>query len=195
MVAAAATRGDVVSDHMRPADVRWLSNKLRAAGCDVVVGASHVRVRGNEGLRAVDATTWPHPGFATDLQSQFVALMTQAKGASVVSEAVFENRFQHVEELRKLGARVVVEGRSAVINGPCKLRGATVRIPDIRSGAALVIAALCAEGTSILGNVYHLDRGYERLDSKLRSLGAHVERTGVASAGAPVRDFSGVVGD
>jgi UDP-N-acetylglucosamine 1-carboxyvinyltransferase len=195
MVAAAATGGDVIADHMRPADVRWLINKLRAAGCEVTVGASHVRVRAGDSLRAVDATTWPHPGFATDLQSQFVALMTGAHGVSVVSEAVFENRFRHVEELRKLGARINVEGRSAVITGPANLRGTAVRIPDIRSGAALVIAGMCAEGTSVLDGVYHLDRGYERLDEKLRSLGARLERAEVGPADAAVRDFSGVVGD
>lgn len=195
MVAAAATRGDVVTERMRPADVRWLINKLRAAGCDVVEGASHVRVRGTDRLRPVDVTTWPHPGFATDLQSQFVALMTQAQGTSVVSEAVFENRFRHVEELRKLGARIVVEGRSAVITGPTRLRGATVRVPDIRSGAALVIAALCAEGTSTLDDVYHLDRGYERMDLKLRMLGADVERCRDGAPTSAARDFSGVVGD
>jgi len=199
MVAAAATRGDVVADHMRPVDVRWLINKLKSAGCEVVEGASHVRVLGADRLRPVDVTTWPHPGFATDLQSQFVALMTQANGTSVMSEAVFENRFRHVEELRKLGARISLEGRSAVVNGPARLAGAHVRVPDIRSGAALVIAALCAEGTSVLDDVYHLDRGYENMDAKLRSLGASVQRVGVdageSSGGLAERDFSGVIGD
>src|SRR5580704_5731356 len=146
MVAAAATGGDVAVERMRPSDVRWLINKLRAAGCEVVEGSSHVRVRRQGPLLPVDVTTWPHPGFATDLQSQFVALMTQAEGMSIVSEAVFENRFRHVAELRKLGARVVVDGRSAVVTGPASLRGGCVRVPDIRSGAALVIAGLCAEG-------------------------------------------------
>jgi len=195
MVAAAVTRGDVVVDHMRPADVRWLINKLRAAGCEVIEGSSHIRVRGADRLRAVDVTTWPHPGFATDLQSQFVALMTQAHGTSVVSEAVFENRFRHVDELRKLGASISVEGRSAVIAGPARLHGARVRVPDIRSGAALVIAALSAEGTSVLDDVYHLDRGYEKMTAKLRALGAQVDRVVLASTGVAERDFSGVIGD
>ncbi|TMC49037.1 MAG: UDP-N-acetylglucosamine 1-carboxyvinyltransferase [Chloroflexi bacterium] len=194
MVAAAATQGDVVAERMRPTDVRWLSNKLRAAGCDVVEGPSHVRVVGRP-LRAVDVTTWPHPGFATDLQSQYAALMTQAEGVSVVSEAVFENRFRHADQLRLLGAQVTVEGRSAVISGPTRLRGARVVVPDIRSGAALVIAALCAEGTSQLENAFHLDRGYEDLDGKLCLLGAQLERLRGTEAEVAIRDFSGVVGD
>lgn len=195
MVAAAATGGEVVTHRMRPADVRWLINKLRASGCEVVEGASQVRVRGAERLRPVDVTTWPHPGFATDLQSQFVALMTQAQGTSVISEAVFENRFRHVDELRKLGANITVEGRSAVVCGPSSLRGAHVRVPDIRSGAALVIAALCARGTSVLDDVYHLDRGYEHMHLKLRALGAEIERRAGLAGVAGERDFSQVVGD
>jgi UDP-N-acetylglucosamine 1-carboxyvinyltransferase len=195
MVAAAATGGDVVVERMRPSDVRWLISKLRAAGCEVIEGSSHVRVRRDGPLRPVDVTTWPHPGFATDLQSQFVALMTQAQGVSIVSEAVFENRFRHVAELRKLGARIVVDGRSAVVTGPSALRGGSVRVPDIRSGAALVIAGLCAEGVSVLDAVYHLDRGYERLEDKLQGLGADVARVSVGPADLEVRDLSGCIGD
>jgi UDP-N-acetylglucosamine 1-carboxyvinyltransferase len=195
MVAAAATGGDVVVERMRPSDVRWLIGKLRAAGCEVIEGSSHVRVRRQGALLPVDVTTWPHPGFATDLQSQFVALMTQAEGVSIVSEAVFENRFRHVAELRKLGAQVVVDGRSAVVTGPASLRGGSVRVPDIRSGAALVIAGLCARGTTELDAVYHLDRGYERLEDKLQGLGAGIRRVAVGPAGLEVRDLSGCIGD
>jgi UDP-N-acetylglucosamine 1-carboxyvinyltransferase len=194
MIIAAATRGDVVIDHMRPTDVRWLINKLRSAGCEVVEGSSQVRVRGGR-LRAVDVTTWPHPGFATDLQPQFGALMTQASGTSVVSEALYENRFRHVPELRKMGATITIEGRSAVISGPTPLRGARVSIPDIRSGAALVIAALCAKGVSELSNVYHIDRGYEDMDVKLRQLGAACQRITTGEPGSEVRDLTGVIGD
>ncbi len=195
MAAAAATGGDVVVDRMRPSDVRWLINKLRSAGADVVEGASHVRVRGGP-LRAVDVTTWPHPGFATDLQPQYCALMTQATGISIVSEALYENRFRHVAALVDFGARISVEGRSAIVEGPVALRATRATVPDIRSGAALVIAALCAEGTTDLDGVYHLDRGYEALDEKLRGLGAEVQRITVGGSGEPaVRDFSGVVGD
>jgi len=160
----------------------------------VVEGGDHVRVTGGR-LRGVDVTTWPHPGFATDLQPQFGALMTQAEGISIISEALYENRFRHVAELAKMGARVAVEGRSAIITGPTRLHGATVSVPDIRSGAALVIAALCAEGTTELENVFHLDRGYESLEGKLRSLGAGVERVRPGPGETPARDLSGVIGD
>jgi UDP-N-acetylglucosamine 1-carboxyvinyltransferase len=195
MVAAAATGGDVVIDRMRPSDVRWLINKLRSAGADVVEGASQVRVCGGR-LHAVDVTTWPHPGFATDLQPQYCTLMTQAHGSSIVSEALYENRFRHVPELLRFGARIGVEGRSAIIDGPAALHGTRATVPDIRSGAALVIAALCAEGTSDLDGVYHLDRGYEALEEKLRALGADAERITTAGGGeSPARDLSSVVGD
>ena len=194
MIAAAATRGDVTVDGMRATDLRSLTNKLRAAGCAVVEGGNHVRVRG-ERLRAVDVTTWPHPGFATDLQPQFGALMTQAEGTSVISEALYENRFRHVEVLREMGASIAVEGRSSIITGPTPLHGATVSIPDIRSGAAAVIAALCAEGTSEIRETFHLDRGYEQLEEKLRGLGASVERVGGQQSGIFTRDLSRAIGD
>lgn len=195
MVAAAATGGDVMVERMRPADLDFLIRKLRNAGCSVVEGASHVRVVADRPLRAVDVTTWPHPGFASDLQSQFVALACRAHGTSIISEAIYENRFRVVEELQKLGARIQLQGRSAVVQGPSPLAGAQLRIPDIRSGAALVIAALCADGVSELADVYHLDRGYEDLDAKLRQLGAHLDRVTVGPPGSAVRDFSAVVGD
>src|SRR5260221_5179414 len=118
MVAAAASGGDVMVERMRPADLDFLIRKLRNAGCEVVEGASHVRVVAGRPLRAVDVTTWPHPGFASDLQSQFVALMSRAAGTSIISEAIYENRFRVVEELQKLGARIQLQGRSAVVQGP-----------------------------------------------------------------------------
>ncbi len=195
MAAAAATGGDVLVDRMRPSDVRWLINKLRSAGAEVVEGASEVRVRASR-MRAVDVTTWPHPGFATDLQPQYCAVMTQATGTSIVSEALYENRFRHVPALLDFGARISVEGRSAIIEGPTALRATRATVPDIRSGAALVIAALCAEGVSHLDGVYHLDRGYEALEEKLRGLGADVQRISVeGDSGPATRDLSGVVGD
>jgi UDP-N-acetylglucosamine 1-carboxyvinyltransferase len=179
---------------MRPSDVRWLINKLRAAGCDVLEGSNDVRVTTST-LRAVDVTTWPHPGFATDLQPQFGSLMTQAAGTSVISEALYENRFRHVPELVKMGARISVEGRSSVIAGPTPLHGATVAVSDIRSGAALVIAGLCAQGTTELLNPFHLDRGYEHMESKLRAIGADVERSAPGAAESEERDLTGVIGD
>ncbi|HXA28955.1 MAG TPA: UDP-N-acetylglucosamine 1-carboxyvinyltransferase [Candidatus Angelobacter sp.] len=195
MIAAAATGGDVVVERMRPADLDFLVRKLRAAGCEVVEGGRQVRVVGAPRLHPVDVTTWPHPGFASDLQSQFLALMTQAAGTSMVSEAIHEDRFTVVEQLRKLGADVDLRGRSAIVHGPSRLRGARVTVPDIRSGAALVIAALCADGVTELDSIFHLDRGYEDLEGKLRDLGAQVERVTEGPPGSPVRDLSGVVGD
>jgi UDP-N-acetylglucosamine 1-carboxyvinyltransferase len=194
IVAAAATRGDVVVKRMRPSDLSWLFNKLRSSGCDMVEGAGSVRVRGGD-LRAVDVTTWPHPGFATDLQPQFGALMTQARGTSVISEALYENRFRHVPELQKMGASITIEGRSAVINGPARLHGARVSVPDIRSGAALVIAALCAEGTTELANTFHLERGYQEMDHKLEQLGARLQRVPSDEPPVDARDLTGVIGD
>jgi len=195
MVAAAATRGNVVIDNMRPTQVRFLINKLLRAGVDVVEGSTHIAVRANDPLNAVNVTTWPHPSFATDLQPQFTALMTQAEGVSVVAEALYENRFRHVESLNAFGAAIKIEGRSAIVRGATALRACDVMIPDIRSGAAMVIAALCADGVSGLQGVHHLDRGYEDLDKKLRALGARVERIGAKAGGSVVRDLSSVGGD
>ncbi|HEX6539873.1 MAG TPA: UDP-N-acetylglucosamine 1-carboxyvinyltransferase [Candidatus Dormibacteraeota bacterium] len=194
MVAAAATRGDAVVEGIRPVDVRALVHKLRAAGCEVVEGASQVRVSARH-LCSVDVTTWPHPGFATDLQPQFGALMTQARGTSIISEALYENRFRHVPELRAMGAAISVEGRSSIITGPSRLHGADLTIPDIRSGAALVICGLCAEGTTHLAHIYHLDRKYEDMEMKLRNLGADVVRLVMAGEEPEVRDLTGVIGD
>jgi UDP-N-acetylglucosamine 1-carboxyvinyltransferase len=194
MIAAAATGGDVLLKNMRPTDLQSLANKLRAAGCEVIEGAGSVRVLGRE-LRAVDVTTWPHPGFATDLQPQFGALMTQAGGTSIISEALYENRFRHVPQLVKMGAAITVEGRSAVVTGPTRLEGTQVSVPDIRTGAALVIAGLCAEGTTQLANAFHLDRGYQELEHKLGQLGARVQRAPSGVAAGAARDLTGVIGD
>ena len=174
-MAAAATGGEILIDHLFCDDLDQVLHKLRRAGCEVEEGGAWLRISRRSGLRAVDMTTWPHPGFATDLQAQFVALMTQAEGVSTVSEALFENRFQHVEQLRRLGAEISLQGRSAVIRGGAPLRGVELNISDIRSGAALVIGALCAEGASSLTNVHHLDRGYEDLVGKLTGLGASLK--------------------
>ena len=194
MVAAAATHGDVTVERIRPTDLRSLVGKLRAAGCELVEGSNQVRVRAGR-LRAVDVTTWPHPGFATDLQPQFGALMTQAHGTSIISEALYENRFRHVPELRAMGAEIAIEGRSSVITGPSRLHAEALTIPDIRSGAALVISGLCAEGETQLAGIYHLDRKYEDMETKLRGLGADVERIVLVGAEPEARDLTGVIGD
>ncbi|TMC46221.1 MAG: UDP-N-acetylglucosamine 1-carboxyvinyltransferase [Chloroflexi bacterium] len=192
--AIAATGGEAVLEDVETADLRAMMLKLGEAGVEVEDQTHSLWVKGNSRLQPVDVTTWPHPGFPTDLQAPFVSLMTQAQGRCVVSEAVFENRFQHVPELRKLGADIYVEGRSAIVSGPSALHGAAVTVPDIRSGAALVVAALCAEGTTALDNIYHLDRGYQELVGKLEGLGAHVTRVD-GEAGDVRPDLSRVVGD
>ncbi len=192
--AIAATGGEGVLEDLETADLRAVMLKLRAAGVDVEDRTHSLWVRGNSRLQPVDVTTWPHPGFPTDLQAPFVSVMTQAQGRCVVSEAVFENRFQHVPELRKLGADIDVEGRSAIVSGPSRLHGGTVTVPDIRSGAALVVAALCARGTTVLDNIYHLDRGYQEIVGKLEGLGANIRRV-EDEVGDLRPDLSRVVGD
>jgi UDP-N-acetylglucosamine 1-carboxyvinyltransferase len=192
--AIAATGGDATVTNVETSDLRAMILKLRWAGVTVEDQGRALRIVGNGRLQPVDVTTWPHPGFPTDLQAPFVSLMTQAEGRCVISEAVFENRFQHVPELRKLGADIYVEGRSAMVSGPSQLHGGSVRVPDIRSGAALVVAALCARGTTVLENIFHLDRGYEDLVKKLGDLGAKVRRI-ESPDGEPPPDLSKVVGD
>ncbi len=181
-LAAAATGGDLRLDCSRPEDLNMVLLKLEQAGAHVDVGDGWFRV-GREPrtrLRPNDMSTWTFPGFPTDLQAQYMALMTQADGETVISEYVHENRFQHVTQLAKMGAGITVEGRlHAVVHGPCRLRGTEVAIPDIRSGAALVIAAMCAEGTSLLRNSWHVERGYEDLAGKLASVGARIESVSV----------------
>ena len=176
-IAVAATGGDVTLECSPPEDLIAVLLKLQQAGVDVETGPGTIRIRRpvRRPLLPVDLTTWVHPGFPTDLQAQYMALMTQAHGLSVISEYIFENRFQHVSELVRMGARIEVQGRTAMVRGPARLQGSDTVISDIRSGAALVVAALCARGTSGLANVWHLDRGYEDLEGKLRGLGARIE--------------------
>jgi UDP-N-acetylglucosamine 1-carboxyvinyltransferase len=192
-IAVAATRGEAILEDVDVSHLRALILKLRAAGAHVEEQGRGLLVEASQPLQAVDVTTWTHPGFPTDLQAPYLSLMTQAEGHCVVSEALFENRFQHVAELNKLGADIRVEGRSALIHGPTALHAARVRIPDIRAGAALVVAGLCAQGTTALDNVYHLDRGYEDIEAKFQRLGANLTR--VEAGGDERDDLSKVVGD
>jgi UDP-N-acetylglucosamine 1-carboxyvinyltransferase len=177
-IAVGATGGELVLECSPPADLAAVLLKLQQAGVEVEVGEGWLRVarRPDQALSPVDLATWVHPGFPTDLQAQYVALMTQAGGSSVVSEYLYENRFQHVPELLRMGASILVEGRTAIIHGPTPFRAAEVTVPDIRSGAALVIAALCARGTSQLHHAWHVDRGYQDLVGKLTSVGAAIRR-------------------
>jgi UDP-N-acetylglucosamine 1-carboxyvinyltransferase len=179
MVAAAMIEGgDVVLEGAELSDMEALAMKMRAAGVEITSEGQNVRVRRKGPLRAVNVTTAPHPGFPTDMQAQFLALMCLARGESVISETIFENRFMHVPELQRMGASVVLRGNSAVVQGVSKLYGASVMATDLRASASLVISGLateCDEETEIR-RVYHLDRGYERIEEKLRGLGASVER-------------------
>jgi UDP-N-acetylglucosamine 1-carboxyvinyltransferase len=151
-------------------------DKLREAGAQVEAGDGWIRIRADHRPRAVSFRTSEYPAFPTDMQAQFMALDTVAEGAATVAETIFENRFMHVPELMRLGARIDVDGRVAVIQGVEKLSGATVMATDLRASAGLVIAGLVAEGETVVDRIYHLDRGYDRMEAKLRGLGADVER-------------------
>ncbi len=175
LLAGAITRGDVLVDDVIPEHLFTVIDKLQEIGARIDVGQRSVRVRGGE-LRGVDIKTLPYPGFPTDLQAPALAMLTVAKGTSIITETIFENRFKHVDELGRMGAKIKVEGRTAVIRGVPKLSGATVAAPDLRAGAALVLAALGAEGVSEIEQVYHIDRGYEALEKRLQNIGAKIVR-------------------
>lgn len=176
MVAAATTAGNVlienvIIDHLKP-----VMAKLKEAGAIVTEEENGVRVIGPEAIKAVDIKTMPYPGFPTDMQAQMMAMLTMAKGTSVVTESVFENRFMHVDELKRMGADIKIEGRSAIMEGKRRLTGAHVKATDLRAGAALVIAGLVAEGETVVSGVYHIDRGYDDIVGKFTALGASIKR-------------------
>lgn len=179
MIAAAMTGGDVVVENVLPEHQKPLIAKLREAGAVVEEDIDKVRVIGKNPLKAVSIKTLPYPGFPTDMQAQMMAMMVIADGRSKVTETVFENRFMHVVELNRMGAQISTEGRSAVIDGPCKLTGCDVRATDLRAGAAMILAGLVAEGTTRIGDLHHIDRGYENIVAKLKKLGADIERVDV----------------
>ncbi len=176
MVAAAITRGNVLVRDCLPEHMEAIVAKLRAAGVEITAEEGGLRVRAKAALKPTDISTQPFPGFPTDMQAQFMVLMTRAKGQSVLTETIFENRFMHVPELQRMGADIQVEGRTVIVRGPTKLTGAQVMATDLRASASLVLAGLIAEGKTEVRRIYHLDRGYDRLDKKLRSLGADVRR-------------------
>jgi UDP-N-acetylglucosamine 1-carboxyvinyltransferase len=176
LAAAAATGGDVAITGADPHSLGAVIDKLREANVDVVADGSVVRVRRNGALRAANVRTAPFPAFPTDMQAQFMALATRADGASVITETIFENRMMHVQELVRLGADIEVEGNSAIVRGVPKLTGANVMATDLRASAGLVIAGLVAEGATTIDRIYHLDRGYERIEDKLSALGARIRR-------------------
>ncbi len=176
MVAAAITGGDiilknVIADHLRPVEA-----KLKEAGISIYELEDGMRVAVERPLRPIDLKTLPYPGFPTDMQAQMMALMCVLPGTSIITETVFENRFMHVSELKRLGARIKIEGRSAIIEGVDRLTGTDVKATDLRAGAALLIAGLYADGTTKVRDIYHIDRGYERIEEKLKALGANIER-------------------
>lgn len=176
LVGAALTRGDVTLEGANPADLAPLLDKLAETGATTEITDSGIRVAAEGDLRAVDLETTPHPGFPTDLQAQFMSLMTSAQGVSTVRETIFENRFQHAPELMRMGADIHMEGNSAKVHGPTGLTGAGVMATDLRASACLVLAGLAAEGETVVDRIYHLERGYEGMELKLQSLGARVAR-------------------
>ena len=176
LTAAAASGGDVAVRGADPGSLGAVIDKLREANVDVIVDGDVIRVRRKGPLRATNVRTAPFPAFPTDMQAQFMALATRAEGASVITETIFENRMMHVQELVRLGAEIEVEGNTAVVKGVAKLTGANVMATDLRASACLVIAGLVAEGDTTIDRIYHLDRGYERIEDKLSGLGARIRR-------------------
>ena len=178
LLAGAITGGDVTVTNCVPKDIDSLIHKLAECGFEVESGADWVRVKPCSQWSAIDVDTAPHPGFPTDLQAQFMALMTQANGTSVITERIFENRFMHVQELARMGANITPKSQVAVVRGKKGgLSGAPVMATDLRASACLILAALATEGETTVARIYHLDRGYEKLEVKLQSLGAQIQRS------------------
>lgn len=176
MVAAAATRGNLILEHVIPTHLEPLIAKLREANVEVTEQDENLCIQVKGDLKPIDIKTLPYPGFPTDMQSQMMALLTTVKGTSVIVENVFENRLQVADEFKRMGAKIKVEGRSAIVQGVKKLQGAHVKASDLRAGAALVIAALMAEGESEICNLKYIDRGYENIEKKLSGVGAKILR-------------------
>jgi len=177
LLAGAMTGGDLTIADCTPAHLGAVIAKLEKTGVTVETPeATTLRVRGAKSLSAADVTTEEYPGFATDMQAQYMALATQAEGTSVITETIFENRFLHASEMMRMGANISIDGRRAVVRGPAKLTGTTVQASDLRASAGLVLAGLVASGETIIDRVYHIDRGYERIVEKLQDVGADIER-------------------
>lgn len=176
MVGAAITGGDVTIENIVVDHIKSIIAKLREAGVEIIEDGDKIRVIGKKSIKAIDIKTMPYPGFPTDMQAQFMALMSVADGTSVIIETVFENRFMHVDELKRMGANIKIEGRSAIIQGTNKLMGAPVKATDLRAGAALILSGLIAEGKTEISNIFHIDRGYSNIEQKLSNLGAKIYR-------------------
>ncbi len=177
LIAGAITGGELLVTDCAPEHLAAVISKLREAGVEVEeAGPGAVRVKASGKLSSVDVTTEEYPGFPTDLQAQYMALMTQAEGISIITETIFENRFMHALELSRMGANIRVEGRRAIVAGPRTLSGAAVIASDLRASASLVLAGLVAKGETIIDRIYHIDRGYERIEEKLQGVGARIRR-------------------
>ncbi len=175
-MAGAITAGNVTIKNCYPEHIVALLDKLKRAGVEIALKKGGLNINRDKALKAVDIKTLPYPGFPTDMQAQFMALMTQAEGTSVIAESIFENRLMHISELQRMGATIKIDGHSAIIEGPSVLSGANVMATDLRASASLILAGLVANGETIIHRVYHLDRGYENLEQKLQELGADIER-------------------
>jgi UDP-N-acetylglucosamine 1-carboxyvinyltransferase len=177
IVAAALTGGELEIKDCRPDHLTSVIEKLRKAGVVIQeLNPTTLEVTCPDGLVAGDVTTEPYPQFPTDMQAQYMAVMTQSEGRSLIQETVFENRFMHASELQRMGARISIDGRNATVTGPTPLTGAPLIASDLRASASLVLAGLVASGETMIDRVYHIDRGYEKIEAKLRALGADIER-------------------
>ncbi|WP_096437565.1 UDP-N-acetylglucosamine 1-carboxyvinyltransferase [Alteribacter populi] len=176
MVAAAISKGNVLLENVEPEHLRPLISKLNEMGVIIIEESDGIRVIGPESLKSVDLKTMPHPGFPTDMQAQMMALLLRAEGTSVITETVFENRFMHVEEFRRMNGNIKIEGRAAIVTGPNELQGAEVSATDLRAGAALIVSGLVADGYTRVTELKHIDRGYVNFAGKLKALGADIER-------------------
>ena len=176
MISALMTKGEISLTRTNPAHLQVVIDKLREAGADIKVSGTTISVKYKKAIMPINIKTEIYPGFPTDVQAQWMALMCLAKGNSIVEETVFENRFLHVCELQRLGANLKIEGTKVYIRGVKEFSGAPVMVSDLRAGAALVLAGLCATGKTEISRIYHLDRGYETLEKKLKKLGANIKR-------------------
>ncbi len=176
MVAAAITGGDITINNALPDHLKPMIAKLKECGVEIIENGDHLRVIAKNRLKASDVKTLPYPGFPTDMQSQFMAMLSVAEGTSVLIETVFENRFMHVCELNRMGANIKIEGHSAIVQGVEALQGAQVKATDLRAGAALILAGLVADGVTEISDIHHIDRGYIEIEQKLKKLGANIER-------------------
>jgi UDP-N-acetylglucosamine 1-carboxyvinyltransferase len=177
LVAAAATGGSILLSNTRPDILETVLEKLAESGARIATAGDTIHLSMDDRPKAVNLRTAPYPAFPTDMQAQFMALNATAEGSSMIVETIFENRFMHVQELRRLGAQIDVEGNTAMVRGVRRLEGASVMATDLRASACLVIAGLMADGETIVDRIYHLDRGYEHIETKLSKLGANIRRT------------------